>query len=177
MSLTSDEAENELIVQCRRGDRTAQKKLYDRYKKAMFTKAFRIVNDLDHAHDVLQEAFLEVFKDIGQFQGNSTLGAWIKTIVIRKALRKQRIEIKYDRLDDIQYSEPAEWPDTLTGEQLHKAIQALPAGYRAVFTLIEIEGYSHKEVSAFLQISEGTSKSQLYHSKKMLQKMLKSIYP
>ncbi|MDO1447116.1 RNA polymerase sigma factor [Rhodocytophaga aerolata] len=176
MSLTSDEAENELIAQCRKGDRAAQKKLYDQYKKAMFTKAFRIVNNMDHAHDVLQEAFLEVFKDIGQFRGNSTLGAWIKTIVIRKALRKQRIEIKYESIHEIQHGEPAEWPDTLSGEQLHKAIQALPAGYRAVFTLIEIEGYSHKEVSTLLHISEGTSKSQLYHSKKMLQKMLKSIY-
>jgi RNA polymerase sigma-70 factor (ECF subfamily) len=165
-----------LIVRCRKGDRAAQKQLFDTYKKAMFTKAYRIVNDPDHAHDVLQEAFLEVFKDIGQFRGSSTIGAWIKTIVIRKALYKQKIELRYESISEAAHDEPVEWEDTLTGEQLHKAIQALPDGYRAVFTLIEIEGYSHQEVSTLLAISEGTSKSQLYHAKKLLQKMLKSIY-
>jgi RNA polymerase sigma-70 factor (ECF subfamily) len=84
--LKPDEAQNELIVRCRKGDRAAQKTLFDTYKKAMFTKAYRIVNDSDHAHDVLQEAFLEVFRDIGQFRGTSTLGAWIKTIVYPESL-------------------------------------------------------------------------------------------
>jgi RNA polymerase sigma-70 factor (ECF subfamily) len=174
--LKPDQDENELIVRCRKGDRAAQKQLFDTYNKAMFTKAYRIVNDPDHAHDVLQEAFLEVFKDIGQFRGSSTIGAWIKTIVIRKALYKQKIELRYESISEAAHDEPVEWEDTLTGEQLHKAIQALPDGYRAVFTLIEIEGYSHQEVSTLLAISEGTSKSQLYHAKKLLQKMLKSIY-
>jgi RNA polymerase sigma factor (sigma-70 family) len=176
VSLIPDETENDLVAWCRKGDRAAQKRLFDQYKKAMFTKAYRIVNDADHAHDVLQEAFLEVFRDIGQFRGNSSLGAWIKTIVIRKALHKQKIELRYETIDELQHDEPVEWPDTLTGEQLHKAIQALPDGYRAVFTLVEVEGYAHKEVSAMLHISEGTSKSQLYHAKKLLQRMLKSIY-
>jgi RNA polymerase sigma-70 factor (ECF subfamily) len=174
--LKPDEAQNDLIIRCRKGDRAAQKKLFDTYKKAMYTKAYRIVNDSDHAHDVLQEAFLEVFRDIGQFRGTSTLGAWIKTIVIRKALYKQKIELRYESINEAAHDEPVEWEDTLTGEQLHRAIQALPDGYRAVFTLIEIEGYSHQEVSTLLAISEGTSKSQLYHAKKALQKTLKSIY-
>ena len=175
MSLRPDEAEQALIAGCRKGDRAIQRKLFDAYKKAMYTKAYRIVNNTDDAHDVLQEAFLEVFKDIHLFRGESTLGAWIKTIVIRKALRKQRLELRYESLEE-EHDESIEWPDALTGEYLHQAIQALPDGYRAVFTLVEVEGYSHKEVSSLLNIAEGTSKSQLYHAKKMLQRLLKPIY-
>ncbi len=175
MSLRPDDAEQALIAGCRKGNRAAQRKLFDAYKKAMYTKAYRIVNNSDDAHDVLQEAFLEVFKDIHQFRGESSLGTWIKTIIIRKALRKQRIEFRYESLEE-RHHEGIEWPNALSGEHLHQAIQALPDGYRAVFTLVEVEGYSHKEVSSLLNISEGTSKSQLYHAKKMLQKLLKPIY-
>jgi RNA polymerase sigma-70 factor (ECF subfamily) len=175
VSVKPDEAEQALIAGCRKGDRTAQRKLFDAYKKAMYTKAYRIVNNADDAHDVLQEAFLEIFKDIHQFRGESTLGAWIKIIVIRKALQKQRIELRYESLEE-KHEEGIEWPDALSSEHLHQAIQALPDGYRAVFTLVEVEGYAHKEVSSLLNISEGTSKSQLYHAKRMLQRLLKPMY-
>jgi RNA polymerase sigma factor (sigma-70 family) len=167
--------ESELVQRCARQDRTAQKYLYEVYKKAMYSVAFRILNDYDNAHDVLQDGFLEVFRDIGSFRNQSTLGAWIKTIIVRKALLKLKLESRFETINSEQHDSGIEWSDNLTGEYLDKAIRALPAGYRAVFTLVEVEGYAHKEVAQMLQISEGTSKSQLYHAKKLLQKKLTDL--
>jgi RNA polymerase sigma factor (sigma-70 family) len=162
----------ELIQGCIHQDRAAQKKLYELYNKAMYSVAFRILNDYDNAHDVLQEGFIEVFRDISKFRQEATLGAWIKAIIVRKALLKLKFESRFETIDPLQHDSAIVWPDHLTGADLDREIRALPAGYRAVFTLIEVEGYSHKEVAQMLQISEGTSKSQLYHAKKMLQKKL-----
>ena len=167
--------ESELVERCIRQERSAQKQLYDLYKNAMYSAAFRILNDSDNAHDVLQDGFIEVFRDIASFRRDATLGAWIKIIIVRKALLKLKLESRFETIDLNQHDQAIEWPDNLTGEYLDKAIRELPAGYRAVFTLVEVEGYAHKEVAEMLQISEGTSKSQLYHAKKMLQKKLMDL--
>ncbi len=167
--------ESELVDGCLSGDRRAQKALYDRYKDAMYTLAYRIVGDFDQAHDVLQEAFLGVFRGINSFQRRSTLGAWIKTIVVRTAYKKLRRTPQLDRLEDHHTAEMIDWGDYLDVTYLERAIQALPSGYRSVFVLIEIEGYSHKEVADMLGVSVGTSKSQLYHAKKRLQKTIKAL--
>lgn len=167
--------ENELLQGCLRNERTAQRQLYEQYKRAMYTVAFRILNDADHAHDALQDGFIEVFKNIESFKGQSTIGAWIKVIVVRKALAKLKAEQKFETLDTDQHDSPVAWPDTLTAQYLDKAIRELPAGYRSVFTLIEVEGYAHKEVAEMLNISESTSKSQLFHAKKQLQKKLSEL--
>src|SRR6218665_1820223 len=82
--------EAELITGCLLHDRIAQRRLYDRYKSAMYTLAYRITGDFDDANDVLQDAFIEVFKHLSQFRGDATLGAWIKQIVVRKATKKKR---------------------------------------------------------------------------------------
>ena len=167
--------EKELIAGCLKKDRRIQKALYDKYKDAMFSIAYRMMCDFDLAHDVLQEAFIQIFRDIAKFKGESTLGAWIKTIVIRSALNELK-KIKPIRTLDEEHDDiPVEWDENLTGEMLEKAIRQLPDGYRAVFVMIEVEGYSHKEVAEMLKISEGTSKSQLFHAKKMLQKRIKLI--
>ncbi|WP_266363030.1 RNA polymerase sigma factor [Tellurirhabdus rosea] len=168
--------ERDLVERCRIHDRTAQRLLFERYKRAMFTKAFRILNDADHAHDVLQDAFVEVFRSLHSFRYQSTLGAWIKTIVIRQALRKLARESRFETLTD-QHDQPMTVPDTLTGQQLDAAIRALPDGARAVFLLIEVEGYAHREVADLLAISEGTSKSQLSYAKKLLRKQLADLHP
>ncbi len=168
--------ELELIAACIRHERVAQKKLYESYCNRMFTVAYRILNNRDNASDALQEAFIEVFGNIQNFRAESSLGAWIKTIVVRKALRRLKNEERYESIDTVVNTEMYDWKDGLTAEYLERAIQSLPDGARAVFTLIEIEGYSHKEVASMLNISEGTSKSQLYYSKQLLQKKLKELY-
>lgn len=178
MSNTSfqiDPVEKALVSGCIQQDRRAQKALYDRYKDAMYTLAYRITNDFDLAQDVLQEAFVAVFKGIGNFRQASTLGAWIKTIVVRTAYRKVRRQPNMLNLEALENHEIVDWGDYLDAEYLEQAIQALPTGYRSVFILIEIEGYAHKEVAKMLNISVGTSKSQLHYAKRYLRKTITAL--
>ncbi|HEX8348594.1 MAG TPA: sigma-70 family RNA polymerase sigma factor, partial [Hymenobacter sp.] len=141
--------EQSLLTACLTQDRQAQYQLYQRYKTAMFSTALRMLgSNRELAQDTLQDAFVEVFQHLHDFRQQSTLGAWIKGIVVRRALRtireQQRMEVAYDQE---QHPEPlVPWHDNLTGEALDKAISELPAGYRAVFCLIEVEGYAHREV-------------------------------
>ena len=178
LSYQSDPREWQIIEGCRRNDRLAQKSLFDRYKDSMYTMIYRMLGDTDEASDALQEGFIQTFKSLDQFQGKSSLGAWIKVIMIRAAIKKQRKVVSMTSLEDLgSTQEPTvvSWDENLTGEYLEKAILRLPPGYRNVFLLVEVEGYSHNEVAKMLQISAGTSKSQLYHSKRMLQKLLKEL--
>ena len=134
----------------------------------MFSAALRLLGG-DHAlgQDALQNAFVGVFQQLADFRQQSTLGAWVKTIVVRRALRTLRRALRMEVYDQDRHPEPlVAWRDNLTGEALDRAIGELPAGYRAVFCLVEVEGYAHREVAALLTISEGTSKSQLHHHAK-----------
>ncbi len=164
-----------LIQACMQHDRKAQKALYDKYKDAMFTLALRITASRELAQDALQEAFLGVFRGLHRFRNESTLGAWIRTIVIRQSYKRIRQEVHSYTFEEIHAADRIVWHDPLDAEYLDKAIQGLPAGYRSVFVLIEIEGFQHKEVAKMLNISAGTSKSQLFHAKKLLKKRLKKM--
>ncbi len=169
--------EQRLLAGCLAHDRHAQYQLYQRYKTAMFSAALRLLGG-DHAlaQDALQDAFVEVFQQLADFRQESTLGAWVKTIVVRRALRTLRRAQRMEVYDQDRHPEPlVAWRDGLTGEALDRAIGELPAGYRAVFCLVEVEGYAHREVAALLAISEGTSKSQLHHAKRLLQQKLKHL--
>ncbi|MEO1518637.1 MAG: RNA polymerase sigma factor [Bacteroidota bacterium] len=172
MSYTVTMSDIELIESCIANDRLAQKRLYERYKNAMYTIAVRITGDYDLASDVLQDAFINIFRGLKQFRKESTLGAWIKTIVVRTALKSIKKKIHFEPIENQNLSGFIDWGHQLDSEYLEKAIQALPEGYRAVFVLIEVEGYSHKEVAEMLGISVGTSKSQLFYSKKRLRKLV-----
>ena len=152
--------------------RTAQRELFDRYKRAMFSTAYRITHDYDNANDALQDAFVEVFRNLDQFAFRSTLGAWVKTIVIRQAIRKQHIETRFLTIDEQVHDQPIVLPDTLTKAELDAAIRSLPDGARTVFLLAEVEGYTHREIAGMLSISEGTSKSQVSYAKKLLRQRL-----
>ena len=166
-------SERELIHGCLAQQRQAQHALYEQYKRAMYTLAWRITDDWGLAAEVLQDAFLLVFHHIGDFQGKSTLGAWIKTIVVRTAIRKSKYRpATFEELGDRHSQEVLDWGHTLDADYLEQAIQALPEGYRAVFILAEVEGFIHKEIGTLLHISEGTSKSQLFYAKKRLREKL-----
>ena len=176
--------EEEILIQaCLNGEnvasrRQAQHKLYNRYKNAMYTILCRMLNNEEDAADALQDAFIMIFRDLGKFQKKSTLGAWIKTIVVRTGIAKQKKQLRlanFDHTLNLVENESIVWDENLTGEYLEKAIKRLPDGYRNVFLLVEVEGYTHKETGELLNVSAGTSKSQLYHAKKMLQKFLKEI--
>lgn len=176
LSFQQDPYEIELLQGCLRGERSYQRQLYDRYKNAMFTVLYRMLGDEDDASDALQDAFLAVFKSLKNFQNRSTLGAWIKTIVVRTAIRRCKHRIVFDELTtDHQDHAIEHWDENLNGEYLEKGILELSPGYRSVFLLIEVEGYTHKETASMLGISEGTSKSQLSRAKKILQQKLREL--
>ena len=165
--------ESELIQSCLKNDRLAQRNLYDKYKKAMFTLAYRICSDFELANDVLQDAFVKVFRGLDGFRGESTLGAWIKTIVVRTAYSKMRKSQPYfESIDNVPLAGQVDWGHHLDAEYLEQAILSLPNGYRTVFILIEVEGYTHKDAAELLCVTEGTSKSQLFYAKKRLREIL-----
>jgi DNA-directed RNA polymerase specialized sigma24 family protein len=145
--------EKELIQGCIAQNRLAQKTFYDRYSRAMYTLAYRLTHNFEVANEVLQ-------------------GAWLKTIVIRTALKHVKTIKNFDEITPSVSDTLIDWGETLDAEYLEKAIQSLPDGFRTVFVLIEIEGYTHKEVAEILGISEGTSKSQLFYAKQRLRKIL-----
>jgi RNA polymerase sigma factor (sigma-70 family) len=165
-------SETELINGCRKHDPKFQRQLYDRYKNAMYSLAYRLVGDFEDAQDVLQEAFIEVFRNLGSFKGESTLGAWIKTILTRKAIRKFKSRIRFEKYEDLPENTLIEWETDMDVEMLEKALLSLPEGFRTVLVLYEIEGYKHAEIARMLEISEGTSKSQLFYAKKKLKELI-----
>lgn len=166
----------EVIVEgCRSNRRDAQKALYEAYCDAMFSTAYRILKNYEDAQDVLQDAFIEIFKYINDFRGESTIGAWIKTIVIRKALKKIRSLKFIENYEENGLEIPLDFLDDLSGQYLEQLILSLPDGYRTVFLLVEVEGYSHQEAATMLGISTGTSKSQLSRAKKTLRKQIEKI--
>ncbi len=166
--------EHQLIEQCILYDRMAQQMVYEKYSRAMYTSAYRITGDFELAGEVLQDAFLSVFRNVGKFEGRSTLGAWIKKIMVRTAiaaLRKKRLLT--ESFNENHDRQALDWGmEAIDAEYLEKAILQLPDGYRAIFLLAEVEGYTHREIAVLLDISEGTSKSQLWNAKKRLRALL-----
>lgn len=164
-----------IISGCRQNKRRAQKRLYELYCDAMYTTAFRILGRVEDAEDALQEAFVDVFRNIRSFRGDSTIGAWIKTIVVRRSLKKLKALRFTEQIDENGREVPQDYLDDLSGEYLEQMILSLPEGYRTVFLLVEVEGYKHKEAGEMLGISESGSKSQLSRAKQLLRKKIEKI--
>ena len=154
-----------------------QKELYRRYMPAMYNKAVRMLSDKEMAKDIIQEVFTQVFKDIGQFRGDATLGAWIKTITIHKCLDYLKANSKWKIIEMSEHfdiEEEVKNPISFDVQKIHTAIQQLPKGCRTVFNLYLMEGYQHQEIAQILGITESTSKSQYNRAKKLLQALLQS---
>ncbi len=166
-----------IVEQCQQGKRQAQFELYRLYSRAMYNICLRMVRDEMDAEDLLQRSFMDVFQNLKSFKYQSSIGAWIKRIVVNNCinhLKKNRLQIEElksyhsDRaeeefdLNNYQYSV----------EEVKLALNNLPDGYRVVFSLYLLEGYDHKEIAEILSISEATSKSQFSRAKKKLKDML-----
>jgi RNA polymerase sigma factor (sigma-70 family) len=168
----------ELISRCRAGDRDAHYKLYRQYSKAMYNVGFRITGNADDADDVLQEAFISAFRNLDSYRGDASFGAWLKRIVVNKAINAVQ-KRKHESLpDDEQWDVPepvesGEYREELTVDRVKRAIAQLPDGYRTVLSLYLIEGYDHQEIAEIMSISESTSKSQLNRAKGKLREYLK----
>ena len=169
--------EDDLITGCRKRDRNAQKQLYETYSSKMYGLCHRYLKDAMEAEDVLVVAFTRVFDKIDQFKGEGSFEGWIRRIVVNEALtclRRQRSMYLEAELQQADYQlNYRNLEDHLEAEDLMQLINALPTGYRIVFNMYAIDGYSHKEIADSLGISENTSKSQLSRARTYLQKALK----
>ena len=175
----SADPEHELLQRCLRGESQAQYVLYNRYIAAMYNTAIRIVPKVSDAEDVLQEGFTKVFGQLHTFRNESTIGAWIKRIVVNTALQHLRVKqklqfVEVDVLPDVA-DEACDEADTWDAPLLHEAIKKLPDGCRVVFTLFAVENMGHKAIAQDLGISESTSKTQYMRAKKLLKAHLLSM--
>jgi RNA polymerase sigma factor (sigma-70 family) len=143
----------------------------------MFNVSLRITGSEEDAEDALQEAFISAFRSLESYRGDAAFGAWLKRIVINKAInvvkKKRRELIPEDEGWDVaEPTEPAEYKEELTVDRVKTAIGQLPDGYRTVLSLYLLEGYDHQEIAEIMGISESTSKSQLNRAKGKLRELL-----
>lgn len=170
------ESYREIVEGCLAGERTAQEKLYNLYAGNMYTVCLRYSGDTEEAKDILQDGFIKVFQNLSSFKGTGSLEGWVRRIMINTALERYRKTKHVFVSDDIQEDAGDEAYYTavedLSAKELIDMIQELSPKYRMVFNLYALEGYSHKEISNMLGISEGTSKSNLSRARTILQDKL-----
>lgn len=168
-------SEKELVEGCVKGDKRCQKMLYDLYGKKMYGVSLRYCHHQDVAKDVVQDAFVKVLTNISRFRFTGPLEAWIRRIVVNTAIQHYRDTIKMNEvdLDHASYELKQDFTfEKLSQAEILRLIQNLAPGYRTVFNMYIIEGYSHAEIAEQLGISENTSKSQLSRARVILQEAI-----
>jgi RNA polymerase sigma factor (sigma-70 family) len=168
--------EPELIEKCKKRDRHAQKRLYEQYSAKLYALCCRYIKDRMEAEDVLITSITKIFEKVHQFKGEGSFEGWMKRIVVNESLTYLRKNKSMYLETDIKAADREPDYDKLESqlgeEDLMKLIGELPAGYRIVFNMYAIDGYSHKEIGDQLGISENTSKSQLSRARVILQRGL-----
>ncbi len=172
-------SDNELVRLCLANDKEAQYLLYKRYAGRMMTVCLRYAASRADAEDLLQEGFIKVFAMLKQFAGTGSLEGWIRSIIIHMAIRKWKQRTKMPA-DDIEehfelHDQSISIIDQLSADELMKMIAVLPDGYRMVFNMYAVDGYSHAEIATATGIKESTSRSQLVKARLMLQKMILAV--
>jgi len=175
------EIHKELIEQSKRGDCKSQYQLYSFYSKAMFNICVRMLNSVQEAEDILQEAFIDAFSHLETFRYESSFGSWLKRLVINNCinhLKKRRVTLVHQE-DMAMFDQPEEQTNNeedikFEVQKIYKAMQQLPEGYRVIFSLYLIEGFDHMEISEILKISESTSKSQFMRAKGKIREILQT---
>ncbi len=170
--------EEALLKGVLKNNRSAQRKLYELYAPKMLSVCRYYIKDLQHAEEVMLNGFFKVFQNVNKFKKEGSFEGWIRKIMMREAisyLRSQKkiefvtenIEIENEYVNNIH--------STMEVAQIQHCIDSLPDGYKIVFVMYAIEGYKHSEISKLLKISEGTSKSQLFKARKLLQKKVNEL--
>ena len=170
-----------LIAGCKKNESWARKKLYEFYAPAMLGVCVRYTNDYETAKDLLHEGFIKIFTKINSFSGEGALGAWIRRVFVTTALEFLRNDRSFQHTDIIYYEEKIEDVEIsvleqLSAEEILKCISELPQGYRLVFNMYAIEGYSHAEIAKMLNIKEGSSRSQFSHTRQLLQNKIQKLH-
>ena len=164
--------EKQLIEGCRNGERLAQKELYETYSRKMMGVCLRYVSDRETARDLLQDGFVKVFTSMDSYSGLGSFEGWMRKIFVNCALEYLR---KSDNTVELVHPDSSAISD-MSAVELMKLVQELPAGFRTVFNLFAIEGYSHKEISEMMNITESTSRSQFTRAKQLLQRRIHELY-
>lgn len=169
--------EPQLIARARTGDHAAERALYDAHVERVYRLAYRMSGRDDLAQDFTQDAFIRAFQRLGDFRGESSFGTWLHTIAtsvilngLRRVKRADGREASLDETIAIAARTPRAEPDLR--QRMHAAIDALPVGYRTVFVMHDVEGYTHDEIGAALGIATGTSKAQLFRARQKLREAL-----
>ncbi len=170
--------EEEIIEGCKAAKRDLQKALYKRFSGKMFAVCLRYSKSREEAEDLLQDGFIKVYSNINQYTATGSFEGWIRRIMVNtalEALRKKKINYSEIEIQDLEDSieNVHDVMSKIGMNDLLTFIQQLPAGYRAVFNLYAIEGYQHKEIAGMLNITEGTSRSQLARARQLLQEKIK----
>ena len=168
--------EKQLIKKSATGNREAQQHLFEKYSPKMLGVCRQYIKDIHFAEDVMIDGFVKVFKNLNTFRFEGSFEGWVRRIMVRESitfLRKRQFIVYDDRAYEQASLKSEPSSSELDVAHIQNLIDALPEGYRTVFVLFAIEGYSHTEIAELLNISEGTSRSQLFKSRKMLKEKLK----
>jgi len=169
-----------LVKKCLKGDARAQRALFDKFAPKMLGLCMRYAKNTEQAEDVLQDGFVKVFTKLSNYSGNGSLEGWIRKIIVNTALDEIRRNVKFKdnvNVDDVDYKLKLDSyiVEGLAADDLMKIVNDLPDGYRVVFNMFAIEGYSHKEIAMQLNISENTSKSQYSRARSYLKVKLEEL--
>lgn len=165
--------DRQLLKDCLRGTAAAQRQLYDRYASPMLAVCYRYTKSVADAEDVLQEAFVKVFRSLEQYKGDGELGAWIRRIMVTTAINYLKKNSRYNSElvfgEEHLHAVSAYNPEIrMEAKELAELIRQLPSGYQTIFNLYAVEGYNHIEIGKILGIKEGTSRSQYARARALL---------
>lgn len=167
----------DLISRCKKNERKAQEELYKLYSPKLFGVCLKYSENFQQAEDNLQDGFMTIFEKIGQYQAKGSFEGWMKRILINTALQKHR-QLKVYRIsseEDIEEEEPEVDTNDISADFLLQCVQELPHRYRQVFNLYVLDGHTHKEISELLNISLGTSKSNLARARHSLREKIELL--
>ncbi len=166
-----------LISGCLQNDPSAQRELYNRFSPKMLSVCYRFAQSREDAEDMLQDGFIKIFTQIHTFENKGTFEGWVRRIIVHTCINFLKKYKKFNENVDIAYASTVQakeetMPSLMQAKQVIECIRLLPVGYRTVLNLYAIEGYSHKEIAAMLDIEESTSRSQYTRSRNMLETLL-----
>ncbi len=170
-------SESDLINGCKEGNRRMQEEMYRRFSPRMYAVCLRYAGNAEEAEDILQEGFIKVYKKLDSFRGDGSFEGWVRRIFVNTAIehfrRKRYLQPVTEREENTIEGKSLSALDGLAEKDVLALIKELSPGYRTVFNMYVVEGYTHKEIADMLGISEGTSKSQLSRAKVILQEMVR----
>lgn len=168
-----------VIRECRKDNPKAQEALYKYFAPKMMGVCIRYAGNPDAAKDLLQDGFIKIFTRLDEYTAVGSLEGWMRKIFINCALEKIRQDKVFSSVTDVEVEKEDMTPsvlEKLTSMELIQIIQQLPEGFRTIFNLFAIEGFSHKEIGEMLHITEGTSRSQYARARQKLQEIIKRMY-